>query len=249
MVANEPTDGTPGAPACDAGSGTAPGVPSASHEADTVPPVTRLLLVRHGESLWNADGRWQGQADPPLTDRGRQQAVDASGSIGTIDAVVTSDLERAADTGAIIARMLGVDRVAVEPGLRERDAGSLSGLRRPEIHARFPGLLPDDPGGFVPGPDGQPQWPEDWEPDTSLWPRVEVALLAIGRLVPDGDVVVVTHGGVIYAVERRLGGDGRGRLSNLGATWVEVRDDAFTLGERIELIDPETTEAIEPDRI
>lgn len=211
--------------------------------------MTRLLLVRHGESTWNAEGRWQGQADPPLSDRGRQQAVDSSGSIGTIDAVVTSDLERAADTGAIIARMLGVDRVAVEPGLRERDAGPLSGMRRPEIHEHFPGLLPDDPGGFVPGLDGRPQWPGGWEPDAALWPRVEAALLAIGRLVPDGDVVVVTHGGVIYALERRLGGDGRGRLSNLGATWIEVRGDTFTLGERIELIDPASTEAIEPDRI
>lgn len=224
-------------------------VPNIAAKADTVPAVTRLLLVRHGESTWNADGRWQGQADPPLSDRGRQQAVDASGSIGTIDAVVTSDLERAAATGATIARMVGVDRVAVEPGLRERDAGPLSGLRRPEIHDGFPGLLPDDPGGFVPGPDGRPQWPEGWEPDTELWSRVEVALLAIGGLIPDGDVVVVTHGGVIYAIERRLGGEGRGRLSNLGATWLEVRDDAFTLGDRIELIDPATTEAIEPDRI
>src|SRR5690606_13402263 len=107
--------------------------------------MTRLLLIRHGESIWNADGRWQAQADPALTDRGREQARAAAASIGHVDAVVTSDLERAAETGAIIARLLGVDHVAQEPRLRERDAGSLSGLTRVDIFDRFPGLLHDDP--------------------------------------------------------------------------------------------------------
>ncbi len=211
--------------------------------------MTRILLVRHGESIWNADGRWQGQADPPLSDRGRRQAADAAAAIGTVDAIVTSDLERAADTGAILARALGLDHLATEPRLRERDAGSLSGLTRPEIHERFPGLLPDDPAGHRPGDDGLPRWPDDWEADASLWERVEVALTAIGRMVPDGDVVVVTHGGVIYAVERHLGGGGRGRLANLDATWIVVEDDRFKLGERLALIDPADTLAIEPDRI
>lgn len=211
--------------------------------------MTRILLVRHGESIWNADGRWQGQADPPLTERGRQQAADAAAAIGTVDAIVTSDLERAADTGAILARVLGVDHVATEPRLRERDAGSLSGLTRPEIHDRFPGLLPDDPAGFRPDDDGEPRWPDDWEADEPLWARVEIALVALGRMVPDGEVVVVTHGGVIYAVERRLGGGGRGRLANLDATWIEVTGDRFRLGDRLALIDPATTLAIEPDRI
>jgi broad specificity phosphatase PhoE len=211
--------------------------------------MTRILLVRHGESIWNADGRWQGQADPPLSERGQRQAVDAAAAIGTVDAIVTSDLERAAETGAIIARILGLDHVATEPRLRERDAGSLSGLTRPEIHERFPGLLPDDPAGHQPGDDGHPRWPDDWEPDAALWERVEVALAAIGRLVPDGDVVVVTHGGVIYAIERHLGGNGRGRLANLDATWISVEGDRFRLGERLSLIDPADTLAIEPDRI
>jgi probable phosphoglycerate mutase len=211
--------------------------------------MTSILLVRHGESTWNADGRWQGQADPPLSERGRRQATDASAAIGMVDAIVTSDLQRAAETGAIMGRVLALDRVATEPRLRERDAGPLSGMDRQEIHQHFPGLLPDDPGGHVPGPDGQPRWPEGWEPDDALWARVEIALLAIGRLVPDGDVVAVTHGGVIYGVERRLGGEGRGRLVNLGACWVEVVDDRFTLGDRITLIDPADTLAVEADRI
>ena len=211
--------------------------------------MTRLLLVRHGESTWNADGRWQGQADPPLSDRGRRQAATAAASVGTVDAIVTSDLERAADTGAIMARLLGIEPVVTEARLRERDAGPLSGLTRPEIHERFPGLLPDDPEGYEPGPDGHPAWPAGWETDDDLWERVEVALLAMGRLVPDGDVLAVTHGGVMYAVERRLGALDRGRLTNLGAVWLEVVGDRIEVGPRIELIDPSQAAAIEPDRI
>ena len=107
-------------------------------------PMTRILLVRHGESTWNADGRWQGQADPPLSDLGRSQAAEAALRVGTVDAIVTSDLQRAADTGVILARLLGVDHVATEWRLRERDAGPLSGLTRAEVHARFPGLLADE---------------------------------------------------------------------------------------------------------
>src|SRR5699024_8930730 len=128
----------------------------------TLPDMTDLLLIRHGESVWNADGRWQGQADPPLTELGRLQAREAATSIGHVDAVVTSDLERAAETGAIIARELGVDHLATEQALRERDAGPLSGLTRSEIHRRFPGLLHDDPAGFEPGADGEPRWPDGW---------------------------------------------------------------------------------------
>ena len=78
---------------------------------------------------------------------------------------------------------------------------------------------------------------------------MEIALLAIGRLVPDGDVMAVTHGGVMYATERRLGGPDRGRLSNLEACWLTVEDDRFRLGERILLVDPTETQAIEADRI
>ena len=211
--------------------------------------MTRILLVRHGESTWNADGRWQGQADPPLSDRGRRQAAAAATAVGAVDAIVTSDLERAAETGAIIARHLGIEPVAVHPGLRERDAGALSGLTREQIHERFPGLLPDDPTGFQPGPDGRPAWPDGWEPDEPLWDRLEIALLALGRLVPDGDVLAITHGGVVYALERRLGSPGRGRMANLDGCRVEVRDDRLMLGERLSLVDPTETMAIEADRI
>src|SRR5687767_11323336 len=94
---------------------------------------TRVLLVRHGQSEWNATGRWQGQADPPLTDLGRRQARSAAAALGTVDAVFASDLQRASETALIIAGELGVGPVVVDPDLRERDAGEWSGLTRVEI--------------------------------------------------------------------------------------------------------------------
>ena len=89
--------------------------------------MTRVLLVRHGQSEWNADGRWQGQADPPLTDLGRHQALHAARNLGVVDAIVASDLQRASETALIIAGELGVGPLVLEPDLRERDAGEWSG--------------------------------------------------------------------------------------------------------------------------
>src|SRR3546814_20228381 len=82
--------------------------------------MTRVLLVRHGQSEWNATGRWQGQADPPLTDLGRAQAHYAARSLGVVDAIVAADLQRAADTALIISGELGAGPVVLDQGLRER---------------------------------------------------------------------------------------------------------------------------------
>ena len=100
-----------------------------------------LLLARHGQSEWNAAGRWQGQADPPLSDLGRAQARAAGRQAGSFDAIFASDLERALHTATIISEALGVSPVVVDPRLKERDAGEFSGLTRDEIEERFPGAL------------------------------------------------------------------------------------------------------------
>ncbi|MBA2326593.1 MAG: histidine phosphatase family protein, partial [Actinobacteria bacterium] len=72
--------------------------------------ATRLFLVRHGESTWNADGRWQGQADPPLSALGEEQACDAAARLaaGGFSRVVASDLQRARRTAEILAEALGL---------------------------------------------------------------------------------------------------------------------------------------------
>lgn len=214
--------------------------------------MTRVLLIRHGQSEWNADGRWQGQADPPLTDLGRQQAWHATRNLGVVDAIVASDLQRATDTALVISNEIGVGPLVLEPGLRERDAGEWSGLTRSEIERAWPGYLDpppvDRPGSFGNGPAGdaaaQPRGeqrrPPSWEPDDALLERVVAALTRVHDLAPEGEVIAVTHGGVIYALERALGAPFE-RIANLAGRWIEVgpRGALVGLGERIVLVDPD----------
>jgi broad specificity phosphatase PhoE len=185
--------------------------------------VTRFLLVRHGQSEWNASGRWQGQADPPLTELGRSQAHHAAAGVGMVDAIYASTLDRAAETAAIISSELGVGPVLVDEALRERDAGEFSGLTRAEIDERYPGYLAN--GDRPPG----------WEPDDVLVARASVVLERIAAEVGDGDVLVVTHGGVVMSLEDHLGG-GRHRLANLGGRWIEWDGSQLRLGDRILLL-------------
>jgi 2,3-bisphosphoglycerate-dependent phosphoglycerate mutase len=101
--------------------------------------VTTILIARHGESDWNRERRWQGYADRPLTDRGREQARALAARLAHIelDAVYSSDLQRARDTAAVVAENQGLEVQAV-PELREVDVGSWSGLTRVEAEERFP---------------------------------------------------------------------------------------------------------------
>src|SRR5689334_23473962 len=175
--------------------------------------TSRVLLVRHGQSEWNAVGRWQGQSDPPLSDLGRSQARAATHSLGALDAIYSSDLLRAAETAEIIATTLGVGPVLLDVDLRERDAGEWSGLTRDEIHERYPGYLPDDRHRAFAPDRGDPKRPPGWEPDDALLARARRALERIHRDVPDGDVLAVSHGGLIYVLEGHLG-EGFERLAN-----------------------------------
>lgn len=209
--------------------------------------MTRVLLIRHGQSEWNADGRWQGQADPPLTDLGRRQAWHAARSVGVVDAIVASDLQRATDTALVLSNELGVGPLVLEPGLRERDAGEWSGLTRAEIERDWPGYLdplplPGQPDGRDPAEQlhAERRRPPSWEPDDVLLVRVVAALGRVHDLAPGGEVLAVTHGGVVYAIERALGAP-FDRLANLGGRWIEVGPggDLRRLGDRVVLVDPD----------
>jgi broad specificity phosphatase PhoE len=185
-------------------------------------------MIRHAQSEWNAVGRWQGQADPPLSDLGRLQAREAARAIGAVDAVWASDLQRAAETAAIVAEEIGVGPVIIDPDLRERDAGEFSGLTRAQIDERFPGYLADH------------RRPPGWEPDEHLLARALRVLRRSGEALPGGDVLVVTHGGLVYTVEGHLGAP-FDRLANAEGRWVEVAGARLRLGDRILLADPEDT--------
>lgn len=202
--------------------------------------ATPLLLVRHGESTWNAEGRWQGQADPPLSPAGEGQARAAAGALVDLDldAVWSSDLRRAATTAVILA---GPDRsVRLERRLRERDIGAWAGLTWRELEATHPGWADDG-------------WrPDGWEADAAVAARAFPALEELAAMVRPGAAgLVVSHGGLIRAVEAQLGGDPR-PVPNLGGVWLDRADDGFELGARavlldVEPLDVERTPAVPPD--
>lgn len=195
------------------------------HQKASVPcaQMLNLLLARHGQSEWNAAGRWQGQADPPLSDLGLSQAQAAAQQAGTFDAIFASDLVRALHTATIISTAIGIGPVIIDPRLKERDAGEYSGLTRDEIEAQFPGALAEG------------RWPAGWEPDNVLLTRVSAALDAIlDHAGGVGDILAVAHGGVIYTLESHHG-QPHERIGNLGGRWFHHDGSAWHLGERIEL--------------
>jgi broad specificity phosphatase PhoE len=188
-------------------------------------------MVRHGESEWNALGRWQGQADVPLSDLGRRQAFAASAALGTVDVIAASTLERAYVTASILSEHLGVGPILVDPDLQERHAGPWQGSTRAEIERDWPGYLADG------------RRPEGYELDSDLVMR---ALAALDRVIAETDattLLIVSHGGVICALEQHLGLPFT-RLPNLAGRWFTCPEDqsattGLDLGPRVLLVEGE----------
>jgi broad specificity phosphatase PhoE len=147
--------------------------------------VTTLLIVRHGETDWNAERRYQGHADVPLNERGREQAQALAEQLAgeALDAIYASDLSRARVTAEVVAERLGLPVVA-DPDLREIDVGAVEGLTFDESSA-FDG------------------W--QGEPKENHAERVLRAIHRIAEQHPDGRVLVVTHGGSMRRVHEHLG--------------------------------------------
>jgi broad specificity phosphatase PhoE len=155
--------------------------------------VTIILVARHGQSDWNAERRWQGHADRPLTTKGREQARALAARLAHIelDAVYSSDLKRARDTAAVVAESQELE-VRTVPELREVDVGSWSGLTRPEAEERFP-------EGFARWQQGYPGW-EDGESYEAMTERVIATVKDIAARHLDERVLIVSHGGPIRAI-------------------------------------------------
>lgn len=171
--------------------------------------AARFLLIRHAESEWNAAGRWQGQADPPLSVRGRAQARGLGRRLRDrpIEVLLSSDLTRALQTARAVGALHGLSP-RPDPRLRELDIGRWSGLLRREIEARDPGLLRRFSAG---DPDARPP---GGETRREIRQRVRAAMAEIGAAHPDRTVGVVTHLGVLRAL---LPGSEVGN-----ACWLEV---------------------------
>lgn len=164
-------------------------------------PVRRLILLRHGQTEWNATDRMQGQLDTELTDLGRAQADDAARELSERKplAVISSDLTRARDTADALAQLSGVP-VAIDPRLRETFLGDWQGLTHTEVDERAPGAR------------------VAWRRDAMVAPpggesRVDVAarskpvveeLIASRSDWAEQPIVLVAHGGLIAALTAAL---------------------------------------------
>jgi probable phosphoglycerate mutase len=152
--------------------------------------ATTIVLVRHGETDWNRDNRFQGHADPPLNDNGRAQARALATELRPLGFAVayTSPLRRAAETAAILAEELHLE-ARPDESLKEVDVGSWSGLTRTEVEERFP-------QGFARWLEYGHGW-DDGETYDELGSRVVSGLIRIAREHDGEQVLAVTHGGPI----------------------------------------------------
>ena len=158
---------------------------------------TQLLLIRHGETTWNAEHRIQGQLDIPLSPLGVLQSARLAECLANepIDAVYSSGQSRAWLTAAPLAARLGLEVIA-EPRLRERSFGIFEGLTLDEVAERYP---PE----FKKWRERDPAWrPEGGESGQQLIDRVLSAVSDIGIKHPSQTVVLVSHGGVLDVLYR-----------------------------------------------
>jgi probable phosphoglycerate mutase len=193
------------------------------HTNSNPPGYQEISLIRHGQSTANASGIWQGQLDFPLSEEGRRQAASAGRALkgAKISGVYASPLSRAFETAEIIAREAGFSgEIIPMPGLAERHGGVLEGhtwadqeARNPEFAEEFLALPEEERWAFA-----------DAESDEVILERFEEALSKIRSRhpVPDGAVVIVTHGGVMRAFLRNHFGpsvlSGHERASNASVT-------------------------------
>jgi broad specificity phosphatase PhoE len=171
-------------------------------------------------------GRWQGLADPALSERGRRQAAAAAQQLGTFDGVWASSLVRAHQTAAIIAEENGFGPVQIEPLLRETDVGPWQGLTTPQIEAEWPGFL------------ARGERPDGFEAYDVAGQRMLDGLAAVAASHPAGsEVLVVSHSGVIRSARQQVNGDGR-RFGNLCGAWFDVHHDGrIVAGDTVDLRD------------
>ncbi|TKC91028.1 histidine phosphatase family protein [Trinickia terrae] len=163
---------------------------------------TQVLFIRHGETDWNRIKRIQGHIDIPLAQSGIAQAQQLAARLareakagGRLDAIYSSDLQRAQQTAQPTAAALGLP-LQLEPGLRERAYGVFQGHDSAEIEARFPDEYAvwqtRDPG-FA---------PEGGESSRVFYHRVLHAVESIVAEHPEGRIACVAHGGVLDCVYR-----------------------------------------------
>jgi len=156
--------------------------------------LTRLLLVRHAETQWNHEGRYQGQQDSPVTPEGHAQAEAIAGRLRNlrVDALYTSDLGRCIATTRYIEHSTGV-AMKVDARLRERNLGVFEGLTSAEAKQRYPDIYrqykaPDGAGYVLPGGESRQQVLE----------RACAVMQDLANRHPHEQIAIVGHTGFLY---------------------------------------------------
>lgn len=192
-------------------------------------PATRLCLVRHGETEWNAARRIQGQIDIGLNETGLRQAEGAGRwliSAGIV-ALYSSDLKRAWTTALAIGRALGLEPQSV-PEMRERRYGTFEGLTYDEAKVKHP----DGYAAFE-GRNAEYNF-ENGESLKEMFARVTGKLKEIAAAHPGQNVVVVLHGGVLDIINRFVRGNSLETprdflIPNAGLNWIAAVDGVWRI--------------------
>ncbi|HEX9178837.1 MAG TPA: histidine phosphatase family protein [Burkholderiales bacterium] len=191
--------------------------------------AAELILVRHGETTWNREGRLQGHTDIPLSETGFVQADELAARLAgeAFDALYSSDLMRARQTAERVARRTG-HPIVVDSRLRERNLGVLQSFTRdesarvhPEVYERY---RRGEAGYVIPGGESASQF----------FARVIGALTAIAAGLAGRRAVIVSHGGVLDALYRVAAGEGpdgprKTTLLNASINTFHYRDGRWTL--------------------
>lgn len=185
--------------------------------------TTTLLFVRHGQTAWNAAGRWQGHTDIPLNETGRRQAKALASRLSTwpVKAIYSSDLLRAAQTASILGITTGLEPI-VDAAWRERNGGIFEGKTADELRDTQPEAL----RRFLAGETE----PLGGESNIELSRRVRLAFEAVADRHNGEMSAVVSHGGSLSALISHLLGfppEKRAPISlrgNTGLTIIEIDD-------------------------
>jgi len=191
--------------------------------------MTRLCIVRHGETDWNAGKRIQGQIDIPLSALGHAQARATGNTLKDegFAAIYASDLIRARQTAEATAHLAQLP-LQLDPGFRERHYGVFQGLNYAECEARYPAAYAShkarDPR-FVPA---------GGESLLAFAGRLAQAFDTIVRRHPGESVAVFTHGGVLDIAYRQAAGKlltapRDFAIPNCGINWIEIESGCWTL--------------------
>jgi len=190
--------------------------------------MLHLMLVRHGETEWNVQRRYQGQSDVPLSELGRRQAKRIAERLAgqKIDAIYSSDLELARETARVIAEEHGLD-IIPEPRLRELKFGILEGLTFDEAQERFPEMINAWLEDFT-------NTPKDGEAIDLFNARIIALLDDLKKVHDEQTLLLVGHGGSLSEILRVVLGLSREKrwyleMQNASLSEVSIAEDYVSL--------------------